>query len=310
MTTPKDRPVQAATYGKEWIESAWGRLGDAHADAMRPRPRVARALQLMQLAPGLRVLDIACGRGEVPAFVRNAGGWSVGLDFSRDVLAIARELRDTGGAPQGAMHLVEGDAARLPFADGSFDRVAMLDIVEHLTPGQLAAMFADVRRVLAPGGYAVIHTLPNRWVYELAYPAVRWLWRGLPRQPRSAVEQSVHINEQDIGSLADVLAGAGLGARIWLEQLMPAQARWGARAGGFRDQRDKLYPRLAGWLGRVLEWLSLTPARLVLANDIFAIAWRDDAPAPQARVPLRLTEQLVLALRPRREQQGGGDPRQ
>ena len=305
MTAPRtDRPVQASAYGKEWIESAWGKLGDARADAARPRPRVARALEFMELAPGLRVLDIACGRGEVPAFIRNAGGWSVGLDFSKDVLAIARELRDEANTPgPAAMHLVGGDAAKLPFADASFDRVAMLDIVEHLTPAQLRAMFVEVRRVLAPGGYAVIHTLPNRWVYELAYPMVRWAWRGLPRQPRSAVEQSVHINEQDIGALRDTLADAGLRAQVWLEQLMPAQARWGARAGGFKDQRDKLYPRLAGWLGRVLEWLSWTPARLVLANDIFAIAWRDDVPAPPVRVPLRLTERLVLALRPRRRQE-------
>ena len=311
MTAPKaDRPVQAAAYGKEWIARAWGKVGDAHAEAVRPRPRVARALELMQLAPGLRVLDIACGRGEVPAYVRNAGGWSVGLDFSKDVLAIARELRDGAATPPpAAMHLVGGDAARLPFADASFDRVAMLDIVEHLTPAQLSAMFADVRRVLAPGGYAVIHTLPNRWVYELAYPAVRWLWRALPRQPRSEVEQQVHINEQDIGALRDTLDGVGLRARIWLEQLMPAQARWGASAGGYKDQRDKLYPALSGWLGRLLEWLSLTPARLVLANDIFAIAWRDDAPPPAVRAPLRLTERLLLALRPRRQQQRGGNPR-
>ncbi len=297
----KKGPVPSSTYDDQWIKSAWGQLGDAHADSRRPRPRVARALALMKLRPSLRVLDIACGRGEVPAYVRASGGWAVGLDFSPSVLAIARELRDAPAASgNGTMELVGGDAARLPFANESFDRVSMLDIVEHLTPEQLDAMFSEVRRVLSPQGYAVIHTLPNRWVYEIGYPMVRWILWGLPKNPRSDIERKVHINEQDIAGLARSLSRARLGARIWLEQLMPAQARWGRGAGGFADQRDKLYPALAGWAGRLLEVLSLTPFRLLLANDIFSIAWSDaDAAQPTVEIPLRLTERLYLFLRRR-----------
>lgn len=298
------KPVPAATYDRRWIESAWGPLAQPLSEAAIPRPRVARALELMQVAPGVRVLDIACGRGEVPAYVRNAGGIAVGLDFSPDVLEIARELRDLpGAAGTGSMDLVRGDATALPFADGSFDRVSMLDIVEHLTPVQLDSMFAEVRRVLAPGGFAVIHTLPNRWVYDITYRVFRRFLRGLPGNPRGEIEQQVHINEQDIVGLAGTLGRARLCRDIWLEQLMPAQARWGARAGGYRDQRDRIYPLLAGLAGRMLEALSLTPLRLLLANDIFAIAWRDDGTAPSLRLPWRLTERLLLRWRAPRQQQ-------
>jgi ubiquinone/menaquinone biosynthesis C-methylase UbiE len=61
-----------------------------------------------------------------------------------------------------AMILTQANATNLQFADGSFDRITLLDIVEHLVPYQLEAVFHYVLRVLAPGRYAVIHTLPNR----------------------------------------------------------------------------------------------------------------------------------------------------
>ena len=37
-------------------------------------------------------------------------------------------------------------------------------------PTQLEAMFREVHRLLKPDGYAVLHTLPNRWVYNITFP--------------------------------------------------------------------------------------------------------------------------------------------
>jgi ubiquinone/menaquinone biosynthesis C-methylase UbiE len=296
MKAPSDKPVQSGAYGKEWIESAWGR--DATRQLLadtKPRPRVARALELANIVAGQRVLDIACGRGEVPALIRAAGGIGVGLDFSEDVLGIARDLRDRAEAAAGGMHLVRADAARLPFADGSFDRILMLDIVEHLTDEQLGSMFRNVRRLLAPQGYAVVHTLPNRWVYNITYPLLARLL-GRATDPRGEIERQVHINEQSLLSLKRMLKTTGFESHLWLEQLMPAQARWNAGAGGFGDQRDRLYPKLARWPGRILELLSATPAKLLLSNDIFAVIWPAGADRPAARLPLAFTESLACCF--------------
>jgi SAM-dependent methyltransferase len=294
MAQSRKEPVGSDTYDKAWIRSAWGDAADLCSEIRDPRPRVRRALELAQLAPGCSVLDIACGRGEVPLIAQGGGAFAVGLDFSADVLELAKAVRSQ--APSGTLpaQFVRADAVHLPFAADSFDRVTLLDIVEHLTQDQLDRLFAEVRRVLTPGGYAVIHTLPNRWFYDVAFPVLSRLLPEVPRNPRSDIERKVHINEQDLPRLHGTLRRARLSSCIWLEQFMPAQARWHSRRNRFGDQRDRLYPLLARWPGRVLEILSVTPLRLLLSNDIFAVAWRDDMPHPSVKTPFALSERLAL----------------
>jgi SAM-dependent methyltransferase len=308
-------PVDASRYDEEWITTAWGEdnverlLSESE---LAPRPRVHRAMQLCDLQPGTRLLDIASGRGEVVALAAKDGAYAVGIDYSPAIMDVARQLKQHHREREGAdfsMELLQADATCLPFADGSFDRITMLDIVEHLTPVQLEAMFREVRRLLAPGGYAVVHTLPNRWVYEIGYKLARGLIRALPAQPRGEIEQQIHINEQDLPGLSDTLRTGDLNHEVWLEQHMPAQARWNLAEAHYRDNRDILYPRLAGIMGRVLDFLSHTPLKLILSNDIFGILWKEDASPCQVRTPWALTEKLCCAIgrgRGQRKQNRGG----
>ncbi|MGH8603783.1 MAG: hypothetical protein ACREXR_13720, partial [Gammaproteobacteria bacterium] len=176
-----------------------------------------------------------------------------------------------------------------------FDRVTMLDIIEHLYPPQLENMFSEVRRILSPDGFAVIHTLPNRWVYEVTYPLASRLYRKVPADPRGPFEKQIHVNEQDLPRLHTMLEWAGLRHRLWLEQHMPAQARWNAGGDQYRDNRDTVYPLLGGVVGRALEALSLTPLKLLLCNDIFGVLWKEGKPPPAVgRLPLALTERLAI----------------
>ncbi len=90
---------------------------------------------------------------------------------------------------------------------------------------------------------------------------------------------------------------------------MPAQARWNLAEAHYRDNRDILYPRLAGIMGRVLDFLSHTPLKLILSNDIFGILWKEDASPCQVRTPWALTEKLCCAIgrgRGQRKQNRGG----
>ena len=173
-------PVDRHAYDSDWIASAWSQsANDAllTQGELTPRPRIARAMELLRLAPGQRLLDIACGRGEVPALASQLGAEAIGIDYSDASISFAANMRRTlGEAPAGNFSLVQGDACTLPFVNASFDRVSMLDIVEHLVPEQLEHMFNEVKRVLRPDGFAVVHTLPNRWVYEIGYRFARLLW--------------------------------------------------------------------------------------------------------------------------------------
>lgn len=73
-----------------------------------------------------------------------------GLDLSANMLAVAREKLG------GAVELVQGDAERLPFADGRFEVLLCNDSFHHYpNPGAAAAEFA---RVLQPGGVLLLET--------------------------------------------------------------------------------------------------------------------------------------------------------
>lgn len=297
MTEPQ--PVGPEAYDDEWLESAWGTRANAallSREIDYPRPRVARALELARIEPGVRLLDIACGRGEVPALAAEKGAFAVGIDFSARSLAYAQKVSASrqGHISAGTMLLAKADACRLPFADGSFDRITMLDIIEHLLPGQLSTMMCEVRRLLAPGGYAVLHTLPNRWVYDITFPMLHLASSRFPRNPRGPIDSKIHVNEQSLPQLSSMLMACGLEHRLWLEQMMPAQARWNQLQDTYGDNRDTIYPMLTGIWGRGLELASMTPLKLILANDIFGFAWSGDKPS-SLRLPSAWIERLALA---------------
>jgi SAM-dependent methyltransferase len=96
-----------------------------------------------------RVVDVGCGTGRVAAALATRGGRVWGVDPSPEMLAVARD-----NVPRG-VGLKRGAAEQLPFKDGWFDR-AVMHLVVHLVDRPLA--FAEIRRVLAPGGRLTIAT--------------------------------------------------------------------------------------------------------------------------------------------------------
>lgn len=109
--------------------------------ASRERPgchaeRDAFVAALAALPPA-RTVDVACGT----AFLtRHLDGFVVGLDQSPNMVAIAQSRLPDGLA-------LVGDALRLPFADGAFDRVLAGHFYGHLEPGERDAFLAEARRV-------------------------------------------------------------------------------------------------------------------------------------------------------------------
>ena len=117
----------------------------------RWRRLVARTLRT-SLVEGSRILDVACGTGDLSLVLARAGRADVvGLDFCRPMLEIARRKAE---AESRAIPFVEGDALRLPFADGTFDAVTIAFGLRNL-----AGVFdglRELRRVLRPGGHAAV----------------------------------------------------------------------------------------------------------------------------------------------------------
>ncbi len=99
------------------------------------------------------VLDVGSGAGNMAHHLAHYGH-VVGLDYNARPLAVAA---------QRSLDACQGFGDELPFADGSFDLVALLDTVEHI-PNELGVL-ADCARVLKPGGKLIVTA-----------PAFMWLW--------------------------------------------------------------------------------------------------------------------------------------
>lgn len=128
----------------------------AYFSALLGRRIVATADRLVGLR-GRRVLDFGCGRGDLLAYLLEAGAVASGLEFSADSAELARG-RLAGCAGFGGVELAQGLPSGL--ADGSFDVVLLVEVVEHLLDDQFAPTLAEVARLLVPGGSVVV-TTPN-----------------------------------------------------------------------------------------------------------------------------------------------------
>lgn len=222
-------------------------------------PIKQRELDLLDLAPGVRLLDAGCGRGEVLRAAALRGAAATGIDYSPAAVEIASEV------VPGRIAL--GDICELPYPDASFDRVLLADVIEHLTDEQAARALSQLRRVLAPGGHLLVHTTPNRRFTAL-WPLLR---HGVPRAAREhmddwlALSKRYHACEYSPATLRRALRAAGFEKpRVWVHRDLLRGGTHHLTAGVARSPAGRLAMR-AG---------SLAPARAVLGNDIYAIATR------------------------------------
>ena len=197
--------------------------------------RLRHSFEIAEVTPGMKILDVGCGRGEILRHCIENGIEAYGLDYaevatrmSRDVIRQAADQGDVSALKSGVLR---SDAKKLPFPDAYFDRVLMYDVVEHLYPWELHEALLETRRVLKPDGKFIMHTAPNRWYDQYAYPWVRRVRRlmgqteGYPKDPRAivAVNQHVHVNEQSPLSMYLTMRKAGFTGRVWLDS--PPQNR-------------------------------------------------------------------------------------
>jgi 2-polyprenyl-6-hydroxyphenyl methylase/3-demethylubiquinone-9 3-methyltransferase len=93
---------------------------------------------------GARVLDLGCGDGQVAAQLARQGFRATGTDPSRTALERARAAH-----PELTFEAPARDGS-LPFADGSFDAVVCLNVLQHVSDTQ--RLMSEARRVLRPRG--------------------------------------------------------------------------------------------------------------------------------------------------------------
>jgi demethylmenaquinone methyltransferase/2-methoxy-6-polyprenyl-1,4-benzoquinol methylase len=162
------------------------------------------AVRRLALRAGSRVLDLACGTGDLCRELSAAGLSPVGVDLSFGMLAAART----------AAPLVEGDALRLPVPAGAIDGATCGFALRNLVA--LPPLFAELARVLRPGGRIAlleVATPPNpvlRWGHGVYFGKVVPLIGGALSDPAAYryLPRSVAYLPPP-AQLADEIAAAG-----------------------------------------------------------------------------------------------------
>ena len=160
-----------ADLGARWYEAQDTPIALLRAEARHRNPWIASEIIATFGPRPVRVLDLGCGAGFLANDLAARGHQVVGVDTTQENLDVARA--------RGTATYVRADACRLPFADGSFAVVCMMDLLEHVeTPAQL---IAEASRVLVPGGLVFFHTFNRTWQSNLiVIKGVELLVRNTP----------------------------------------------------------------------------------------------------------------------------------
>jgi demethylmenaquinone methyltransferase/2-methoxy-6-polyprenyl-1,4-benzoquinol methylase len=111
------------------------------------------------LRPGMRVLDLATGSGDLARAMARRRGVEVWMtDINASMLAIGRDRAIDEGL---VLPAVQCDAERPPFPDGMFDRVTVAFGLRNMTRKDLA--LAEMHRVLKPGGAVLVLEFSRVW---------------------------------------------------------------------------------------------------------------------------------------------------
>ncbi len=234
---------QAAAYHEEHGDF----LGDA-GFVWGPEGWTEAELDLLQLRPGHRVLELGGGAGQCARWVVGVHPevQIVSTDLSGGMLAVGRTLNARHGMP---LPLAQCDATGLPFAEASFDRVfTAYGAVPFVADS--ARLMREVARVLRPGG---------RFVFATTHP-IRWAFPDVPgpegltatmsyfdRTPYAEVARSGAVtyaeHHRTLGDRIRELVEAGMDLLDLVEPEWPArnEATW----GGWSPVRGRLLPGTA-----------------------------------------------------------------
>lgn len=188
-----------------------------------------RLLRMADVRPGMRVLDLATGTGDLAYLAHDAGARVVGLDITERMLQLARAKRSATPRP---VFLV-GDMCALPFADASFDLVTTGYGLRNVPV--LTTAIEEIARVLVPGGrvLSLDFNRPSNPVVRAAYltylfvvgGAVGWLLHRDPDTYRYIPESIRHY--PGAAAVVGLLRERGF-----------AEARWCRVLGGLMAIHD------------------------------------------------------------------------
>ncbi len=135
---------------KTRLKATW-QSGDYGKFATYLLPGAMTFLERLAIWPGIKILDVACGAGQIALPAARAGAQVTGIDLAANLVAQARERAQ---AERLEIRFDEGDAENLPYETGSFDLVVSL--IGAMFAPRPERVAAELVRVCKPGGRIVM----------------------------------------------------------------------------------------------------------------------------------------------------------
>jgi MPBQ/MSBQ methyltransferase len=130
-------------------------------------PATRHVLDRLGVGPGTRLLDVGCGIGGTSRMAGMAGAEVTGIDLTPDFVEAADRLtEEVGLADRVSFVTTPGESA--PFEDDSFDDAVMVHVGMNIPRKEV--VFAEVHRVLAPGGRFALFEQMRAGAGDLPYP--------------------------------------------------------------------------------------------------------------------------------------------
>lgn len=213
--------------------------------------RILTALALAKIKKGMKILEIGTGRGELAIACAKRGAQVEAIDYSRAGIKIAKQnLKKVAKDIAKRVNFKQMNAKKLAFPNKYFDVVFMLLVFEHLYPAELNQALREIKRVLKPGGRAIMVTAPNSWfikpLYFLAGLLFPW-WK----------KHGMHVNEQSYFSFKRNLKLLQGKVRVWFQ---PEKKNYSGALFGFSQA--------PGWLNSLANLLDKFFDNRVISNVV------------------------------------------
>jgi SAM-dependent methyltransferase len=135
---------------KSRLKATWS-AGDFGQIAKATARGAAEFIERLHLQPGTKVLDVACGSGNLALPAARAGALVTGVDIAPNLIEQSRENAEREGLK---IQFDEGDAEALPYEDASFDVVVTMFGAMFAPRPELVA--SELKRVCKPGGFVAM----------------------------------------------------------------------------------------------------------------------------------------------------------
>ncbi len=230
--------------------------------------RLKRSLELSKIKPGIKILDLGCGVGELCVQAANSGADVYGIDYSSEGISLANKRKKKFSIQlKKRLHYSVMDAAHLKFPDNFFDRIICIDVFEHIHREPLKKVIQEMTRVIKPNGRIVVETAPNKFFLgPVSYLAKKFLgWEKFE-------SDEYHINIYDYFRLKQTLGK--IPGKVNVTVLNDSHQFFSSRLHGVKGMPSwiKGIARIADFLNEnaIMEAIILnTPLKIFLAHDLW-----------------------------------------